>query len=485
MFAAHAMAADADDPLAALRIGEIEPGPTPADWVEVEVRAASLNHHDVWSLRGVGLPADRLPMILGCDAAGVTADGREVIVHAVLGDPDFAGPDETFDPARSLLSERYPGTLAERVRVPAANLVDKPSALSYPEAACLPTAWLTAYRMLFVAAGLRPGQTVLVQGAGGGVATALVLLGRHSGLRVWVTSRDPERAERAVALGAHAAFGSGSRLPEKVDAVLDTVGAATWSHSINSLKPGGTLVLSGTTSGAEPDRAELTKIFFKPLRVIGSTMGTRAELVAVTAMLVATGVRPPIDRILPLADARAGFAALIAGDVFGKVVLEPGLPAWGERYPERAAGSAAPVGGRASPRAKRAEPTPRRPRRTTAGVWSGAGASGSPSERQDPRPRSVDERARERSELSRHAFRRPRRTTAGVWSGAGASGPEEIQSSSSSRRASQVASRSTGISNSGFRSTKARSCSASHARVTSSSPLRVSSSSMPRSVKYT
>ena len=151
----------------------------------------------------------------------------------------------------------------------------------------------------------------------------MILLGRHAGLRVWVTSRDPERAERAVELGAHAGLATGSRVPERVDAVMETVGAATWSHSVNSLKPGGTLVLSGTTSGAEPSRAELTKIFFKPLRVIGSTMGTRAELAAVAAMLVATGVRPVIDRTLPLAEARDGFAALIAGEVFGKVVLEP------------------------------------------------------------------------------------------------------------------------------------------------------------------
>lgn len=323
MLAAYAARSDAEAPLDALEIAAHEPGPTPANWVTVEVRAAALNHHDVWSLRGVGLPADRLPMILGCDAAGVTMDGRQVIVYPVITDPDFAGSDATLDPARSLLSERYPGTLAEWVRVPAANLVDKPAELSFAEAACLPTAWLTAYRMLFVAAALRPGQTVLVQGAGGGVSTALVMLGRQSGVRVWVTSRDPERAERAVALGAHAGFASGARLPERVDAVMDTVGAATWSHSINSLRPGGTLVLSGTTSGAEPSRAELTKIFYKPLRVIGSTMGTRAELEAVVAMLVATGLRPPIDQILPLAEGRKGFAAMIDGTVFGKVVLEP------------------------------------------------------------------------------------------------------------------------------------------------------------------
>ncbi len=323
MLAAYAVAADADDPLSGLVVGEIEPPPVPEGWVEVAVRATALNHHDLWSLRGVGLSADRLPMVLGCDAAGVTADGREVVVHAVVNDPAFTGADTTFDPRRSLLSEHHPGTHAQILRVPAANLVDKPAELGFAEAACLPTAWLTAYRMLFTSSGLRPGDTVLVQGAGGGVATALVALGVQAGYRVWVTSRDEGRAARALALGAHQAFASGERLPERVDAVMETVGAATWSHSVNALRPGGTLVISGTTSGAEPSKAELTKIFFKPLRVVGSTMGTRDELESLLRLLVTTGLRPVVDRTLALADAAEGYAALLAGEVFGKVVFEP------------------------------------------------------------------------------------------------------------------------------------------------------------------
>ncbi len=201
--------------------------------------------------------------------------------------------------------------------------MDKPAGLGFAEAACLPTAWLTAYRMLFTQAGVRPGDTVLVQGAGGGVSTAAVALARQAGLRVWVTSRDAARGSRAVELGAHQAFAAGERLPERVDAVLDSVGAATWSHSVNALRPGGTLVLCGATSGDQPAKAELTKIFFKPLRVLGSTMGTREELSALLRMLVTTGVRPLIDRVLPLAEAKEGFAAMIAGEVFGKVVFEP------------------------------------------------------------------------------------------------------------------------------------------------------------------
>ena len=323
MLAAYAVRADAEKPLNALAIGDIEPPNAPAGWVRVQVKAAALNHHDIWSLRGVGLRSDRLPMILGCDAAGVTADGREVIIHAVINSPDFVGSDATYDPQRSLLSERYPGAFASYVWVPAANVVDKPAELSFPEAACLPTAWLTAYRMLFGQSGARPGDIVLVQGAGGGVATALIALGRQAGMRVWVTSRDEARRARAVDLGAHQAFPSGARLPERVDAVMDSVGAATWSHSINVLKPGGTLVICGATSGDNPAKAELTKIFFKPVRVIGSVLGTREELISLVQMLVATGVRPQIDRILPLPDAAAGFAAMIAGDHFGKIIFEP------------------------------------------------------------------------------------------------------------------------------------------------------------------
>ncbi len=286
----------------------------------VKLRAAGLNHHDVWSLLGVGLPADRLPMILGCDGAGVDEAGNEVIIHAVVPSDGWVG-DETLDPARTLLSELYDGTLAEYVAVPSRNCVPKPAGLSFEAAACLSTAWLTAYRMLFVNAGLTPGATVLVQGAGGGVSSAVIQLGSAAGYRVWTTSRDEDKRARALEIGADKAFSSGERLPERVDAVLETVGAATWSHSINSLKPGGTVVISGATSGDAPAKAELTKIFFKQLRVIGSTMGTRGELERLANFVVNQGITPVIDSTMPLADARHGFEKMAAGEVFGKVVF--------------------------------------------------------------------------------------------------------------------------------------------------------------------
>src|SRR3954452_24281127 len=156
MLAAYAARTAHDDPLSALEVGERPSPGLPAGWGRVHVRGASLNHHDVWSLRGIGLPAERLPMILGCDAAGVAADGREVIVHALVGDPDWRG-DEALDPQRTILSEFHPGTLAERIAVPRHNLVPKPEALSFEQAACLPTAYLTAYRMLFTRSDLQPG----------------------------------------------------------------------------------------------------------------------------------------------------------------------------------------------------------------------------------------------------------------------------------------------------------------------------------------
>jgi NADPH:quinone reductase-like Zn-dependent oxidoreductase len=320
MFAVYAEKFSTDDPLSGLVLGDRPDPEVPDGWTTVQVKAAALNHHDLWSLRGVGLKEEALPMILGCDAAGLDEDGNEVVVHAVVSDPSWAG-DETLDPRRSLLSERFQGTFAERVAVPRRNVVPKPASLSFEEAACLPTAWLTAYRMLFVQGDLKPGDSVLVQGAGGGVATALIALARAGGLRVYATSRDESKRARALELGAHEVFESGARLPRRVDAVMETVGKATWSHSVKSLRPGGTLVVSGTTSGADVPNAELTRVFFLQLRVIGSTMGTRAELAALTELLDVSGVRPVIDKVLPMEQARDGFRAMADGDVFGKIVF--------------------------------------------------------------------------------------------------------------------------------------------------------------------
>ncbi|WP_326596727.1 zinc-binding dehydrogenase [Streptomyces sp. NBC_01803] len=318
MFAAYAARFDRNEPLNGLELGDRPDPEARPDWTVVDVKAASLNHHDLWSLRGVGLGEEALPMILGCDAAGVDADGNEVVVHSVIGESGHGvGPKER----RSLLTEKYQGTFAERVAVPAWNVLPKPKELSFEEACCLPTAWLTAYRMLFTNGGVRPGDSVLVQGAGGGVATAAVVLGAAAGLRVFVTSRDEAKGKRAVELGAEAAFAAGERLPHRMDAVIETVGAATWSHSVKSLRPGGTLVISGATSGQAPPSAELNRIFFLELKVVGSTMGGKNELAALLSFCAAKGVRPVIDSVLPLDRAREGFERMARGDLFGKIVL--------------------------------------------------------------------------------------------------------------------------------------------------------------------
>lgn len=319
MFAVYASGIDRENPLSVLSIGDLPEPATPDDWVTVRVKAASLNHHDVWALKGQALKAEQVPMILGTDAAGVTEDGREVVIHAVVGDRVVNG-DETLDPTRSLLSERYPGTIAEWVRVPAHNLIDKPVELTFEEASCLPTAYLTAYKMIVSKSGTVEGDTILVQGAGGGVSTALIVLGKALGRRVWVTSRDEGKREWARSLGADDVFEQGARLPGKVDAVMETVGEATWSHSLRALRPGGTVVVSGATSGPNPP-ADLNRVFFLQLSIVGSTMGSLVEFRDLIDLMVRTGIRPVIDRVLPMEEAAEAFAAMADGDVRGKLVL--------------------------------------------------------------------------------------------------------------------------------------------------------------------
>src|SRR5690625_327843 len=319
MFAVFVESINPDAPLEGLATGDQPRPEAPEGWTTVEVKAASINHHDIWSLKGVGLREEQLPMILGCDAAGIDEHGNEVVVHAVIGDPDWAG-DETLDPKRSILSERYPGTFAETVVVPKRNVLPKPASLTMSEAACLPTAWLTAYKMLFTQSGLRPGNSVLIQGAGGGVSTAALCLARAAGLRVFVTSRDETKRQRALELGAHEALPTGERLPHRVDAVIETVGEATWGHSLRSLRPGGTIVVSGATSGQAPS-AELNRVFFLQMRVQGSTMGTRDELAGLLQFMDVAEIEPVIDRELPMAKAADGLQAVMRGEVFGKVVL--------------------------------------------------------------------------------------------------------------------------------------------------------------------
>ncbi|KAA1373091.1 quinone oxidoreductase family protein [Aeromicrobium fastidiosum] len=319
MLAAYARTVDPADPLDALEVGDVESATAPPGWVTITMRAASLNRHDLWSLAGVGLPADRTPMILGCDLAGVDENGREVVVYPVIASDGWTGP-ELDDPALSMLSERHPGTFAEQVAVPTHNLLPVPDGLTLVEASTLPTAWLTAYRMIFTAAQVRAGQTILVQGATGGVSTAAIMLGRAAGLRVWATSRSDEGRQWARDIGAHETFESGARLPERVDAVLDTVGQSTWDHSLKCLRRHGVMVVSGGTSGYQA-QTNVARVFAGYARIQGSTLGTRQEFADLLQFVTSTGIKPPVHRTYPLAEARAAFTALAGGDVRGKLVI--------------------------------------------------------------------------------------------------------------------------------------------------------------------
>jgi NADPH:quinone reductase-like Zn-dependent oxidoreductase len=313
MRAAYASSAKLDEPLAALTVGELSEPAVPPGWVPIEVRASSLNHHEIWSLRGVGLPADRLPMILGCDAAGLDPDGNEVVVYPVV--PDSGDPR-----GLSLLSERYPGTLADRVCVPPENLVPKPAGLSFLDAACLPTAWLTAYHMLTTKGQVANAEAVLVQGAGGGVATAAVVLALAMGKRVYATSRDATKRERIAALGA-TAVAPGQRLPERVDVVIESVGAPTIEHSMKSANPEARIVVCGATGGHQAT-IDLRRVFAMRLQILGSTMGDLDELKALLALMARERIRPVIDSTYGFSAVGDAFARLYSGEVFGKVAID-------------------------------------------------------------------------------------------------------------------------------------------------------------------
>jgi NADPH:quinone reductase-like Zn-dependent oxidoreductase len=318
--AAVAVSQDPHDPLAGLKLTTRADPVAEPGWTRVRVKAASLNPHDTWTLRGVGHPPERIPIVLGCDAAGVTDDGREIVVYPVLGDATRGGGDTTLDPQRALLSETIDGTLADYVLLPESMIVPKPASLSFAEAACLGVAWGTAFRMLFTRAGVKAGDRVLVQGASGGVSSAAIALARAAGARVYATARSEEKRDFAVRCGAVEAFETGARLPERVDTVVETVGEATWAHTLRALRPGGTVVIAGATSGGMPP-ADLQRVFYQQLRIIGSTGCTRPEFEALLRMLDATGVRPHVEQIA-FDEIPAGFQRLLDGNVLGKIVVD-------------------------------------------------------------------------------------------------------------------------------------------------------------------
>lgn len=320
MRAAIAISQDHNDPLAGLAVQEVAQPEIPHGWARVRLVAASLNPHDVWTLRGVGHPADRIPMILGCDGAGYTDDGKPVIIYPVIADTERGRGDMTMDPQRSIISEVYNGTFADYIVVPETNLIPKPEWLSFDEAAAIGIAWGTAYRMLFTRASLKAGDKVLVQGASGGVASAAIALAKAAGATVYVTARDERKRQFARELGADETFEPGARLPERVDIVVETVGEATWSHSLKSLRPGGSVVICGATSGPNAN-ADLNRIFYQQLSIIGSTTCTLAEFHNCLSMMEQAGLHPVIDHSVDLENIHEGFTSLIEGNNLGKIVV--------------------------------------------------------------------------------------------------------------------------------------------------------------------
>lgn len=321
MFAVYATHAAPNDPLSALKIGEMPEPAVPKDWVRVKVSHASLNRHDLFTLRGIsGHPGGiKFPIILGNDAAGTLDDGTPVVIYPMMGSADWRG-DETLDPAWHIPSEFIHGTFADFAVVPKRNAIPLPKTLSPLHASVLGTAWLTAYRALFTKSRLRGGDTVLIQGATGGMATALVQLGRAAGFEVWATSRTEEGRAQAKALGAHQAFAANEPLPRKVPAVVDNIGSDTWTHSMASLARGGTLVVTGGTTGFEAP-LNLLPLIADQLTITGSIMGTLDDMKNMINLIAQARIEPEIGAVLPMEQAEEAFRAMWESRTRGKTVF--------------------------------------------------------------------------------------------------------------------------------------------------------------------
>jgi NADPH:quinone reductase-like Zn-dependent oxidoreductase len=307
------------DPISSIRAGRRRIPVAPEGWVKIKMLAASLNQHDIFTLKGIGIVPLKFPLIMGCEGVGELESGEKVMIYPVINKEGHHG-DETLDPTRNVPSELVQGTLAEYTIMPKANVFPLPEGMDPEVGAVLGCAWLVAYRSLFTKSGLRAGQTMLVQGASGGVATALIQMGAAAGMRVWVAGRDDKKRGIASRLGAEKTFASGEMLPEQVDAVFDMAGAATWEHSVKSVKMGGTIVICGGHSGMDPP-AGLMRIFVDQINVKGVYLGTLQELKDLVAFVKAKNIKPEIAEILPLGRAPEGLKKLASGETSGKIVI--------------------------------------------------------------------------------------------------------------------------------------------------------------------
>lgn len=319
-----------DESPGSYRWGELpDPQVGPHD-VAVRVRASALNHMDHWLT--VGLPKPRLlPHVPGGDVAGVVesvgeqvtdwAPGDEVVVNpGVVPAPALLrGEDSVLDRALAPLGEMRWGGHADLCVVPSHQLVRRPAGRSWVECAGYPVCASTAWRMLR-RAGISSGDTVLVTGIGGGVATAAMMLARHMDARVFVTSRDADKAERAVALGADGAFASGGPYPITADIVIDSVGPATWDAAFATLRRGGRFCVCGGTSGRQAV-LDLPRLFFRQIDVIGSSFASQVEFEQVTG-LMEEGLPVVVDEVMARSEYPRALERLRAGMQLGKIVLE-------------------------------------------------------------------------------------------------------------------------------------------------------------------
>ena len=319
-----------------VRVEERPRTPAAPGEVVVQVRAASLNHLDLWLASG----AQRIepPRVISADGAGVVAEstdsrwkpGDEVVVYPVTCDwtsAESQAGQQVFAPGFGIVGEHTDGTACQFLHVAPENVVAKPHGLSWPEAAAFPLTFLTAWRMLTTRARLRRGETLLVVGAGAGVASAAIAIGKHLGARVLATSRSDEKRRRAEELGAEATFPSEDfaravkgATGAGADVVFEHVGPATLDQSIRAARPGGRIVFCGSTSGPRAE-VNMPRVFFGQLDLLGSTMGNLSEFQDLIAAIEG-GLRPVVDSVYPLEQVQEALTHLDQGAQFGKVVLE-------------------------------------------------------------------------------------------------------------------------------------------------------------------
>ncbi len=331
-----------------LQVADVPDAPAPkAGEVRVRIRAAALNHLDLFVANGLPGTAERLPHIVGADGAGVVESVGSGVNTVKPGDRVMINPgisDYTCEFCRAgehslcvnyrLLGEHLPGTMAELVTIPAQNLACIPATrpdLTWPEAAAFSLVTLTAWRMVVTRAQLKAGETVLIWGIGGGVSLAALRVAKLLGARAIVTSSSDAKLGEAQKLGADITLNHRTQkigleiraLTNKrgVDVVVDNVGAATWDDSLRSLRRGGRLVICGATSGPQVG-LDLRRLFWHHWSILGSTMGNAAEYAEIVRRLASGELRPTVDRVYPLDQARDAYERLARGEQLGKVVVE-------------------------------------------------------------------------------------------------------------------------------------------------------------------